>query len=112
VGLWWQALAHPSLFLFSPPENSALLETPENESSKLHCGKLKLRPVYIEVGPGSRNLRSKTLLRMDLTIAARKLDIWIELGGMFSWVGMRRMTRFREETGLCYIKHHFFTFML
>lgn len=41
VGLWWRALTHPSLFLFSPPENSALLETPENESSKLHCGKIK-----------------------------------------------------------------------
>lgn len=87
VGLWWRALTHPSLFLFSPPENSALLETPENESSKLHCGKIKLRPVYIEVGPGSRNLRSKTLLRMDLTVArklARHLD-WIGWNVFLGW---------------------------
>lgn len=40
---------------------------------------------------GQENLRSETLLRVDLAFGlkvASKLDIWIELGGMFSWVEM------------------------
>ena len=55
------ASAHTPIVFFSPPENSALLlETPENDSSKLHCGKIKLRPVLHRgkvacVGPGSRS---------------------------------------------------------
>lgn len=94
---------------FSPPENSALLGTPKNGSSKNSTAVVKLRPIYIELGcagPGTRNLRSKTLLQMDPTFRlkiASKLDIWIKLGGMFSWVELDDKVSRENGTNLCYI---------
>lgn len=106
-------LSHTHRF-FSPPENSAFLETPENESSKLHCGKIRaslhwgrlcgsrLKKLEVQNTPSNGPCFWDSRLHLCSTFGLN----WVEC-----FLGLGRRTRFREEIGLCYINATFFTFM-